>query len=809
MAPGSTQSRKALERARALHHRGDLAEAERLYAAEVRRDAGNVDALHLLGLLNAQRGDLEAARQYFDRALGLSPARAELHFLRAEVAGGLGLQEQAMDGYRQALALRPDLAEALISLADLLLQKGRAADALPLLERALLARPGDAAALNNRGNALQALGRHEEALACYEQVLRSLPENADVLNNRASALLSLGRFAAAEASCRSALAQRADHAYALLNLGRAQSAQGRIAAGLQHYDAALAILPAEFNGWCERAMLLVELQRYRDAQDSFEKALALRPEAADTWSDLAVVLHARQDYGRALAACDRALALQGDHARAWANRGLALRFLNRHEEAISAYENALRIDPHIPYTASLLAWQRLRICDWRDHAAITQRIASGVGAGERAAEPFEFLFLSDRAADQLACARTYARDKYPPHFEPLWKGERYQHERIRLAYVSADFREHATSYLLAGLLEKHDRSRFEVFGISIGPAEPGPLAARVEAACEHFMQVREQSDGEIAALLRRLEIDVAVDLMGFTNFCRAGVYAMRPCPVQVNYLGFPGTLGTEYTDYLLADAFVIPPGSERNYAEKVVRLPETFQANDAERPGAGLEPTRAGLGLPEHGAVMCSFNKGAKITPRVFDLWMDILRAVPGSVLWLQEGTPALRRNLQREAEARAVSASRLVFAPIVPFPAHLARLRRADLALDTLPFNGGATSSDALWAGVPVITCAGDAFAARMTGSLLHAVGLPELATSSLDAYKALAIRLASDAQLLAQTRQRLAANRRTRPLFDTERFRRHIEAAYEIMWRRTQDGEPPAAFPVPALADARAQHA
>lgn len=808
MASGSTQSRKALERARALHHRGDLAGAERLYLAELRRDAASVDALQLLGLLNAQRGDLESARQYFDRALGLGAERAELHFLRAEVVGGLGRQAQAMDGYRQALSMRPDMPEALISLADLLLREGRAAEALPLLERALQIRPGDTAALNNRGNALQALQRHLESLECYEQVLQSLPGNADALNNRANALLSLGRFAEAEASCRGALAQRADHAYALLNLGRAQSAQGRILEGLGHFDAALAILPAEFNGWCERAMLLVELQRYREAQDSFEKALALRPDASDTWSDLAVVLHARQDYRQALVACDRALALQKDHARAWANRGLALRFLNRNEEAISAYENALRIDPQTPYAPSLLAWQRLRMCDWRNYAAATRRIVSAVGAGARAAEPFEFLFLTDRAADQLACARLYARDKYPPHFEPLWKGERYRHERIRLAYVSADFREHATSYLLAGLLEKHDRSRFELFGISIGPVEPGPLASRTEAAFEHFMRVRERSDGEIAALLRRQEIDIAVDLMGFTNFCRPNVYAMRPCPVQVNYLGFPGSLGAEFADYLLADPFVVPPGGEQHYAEKLVRLPDTFQANDAARPAGGRERTRAELGLPARGAVFCSFNKGSKITPQMFDLWMGVLGAVEGSVLWLQGGTATMQGNLQREAEARGVSASRLVFAPLVPFAEHLARLRHADLALDTLPFNGGATSSDALWSGVPVLTCPGDAFAARMSGSLLHALGLPELVTSSLDEYKVLAIRLASDPQLLAQTKRKLAANRRTHPLFDTDRFRRHIEAAYETMWRRTQAGEPPSAFAVPALADTRAAH-
>jgi protein O-GlcNAc transferase len=809
VASGSTQSRKALERARALHHRGDLAEAERLYAAELRRDAGNVDALHLLGLVNAQRGDLEAARRYFDRALGLSPGRAELHFLRAEVAGGLGQDEQAMDGYQQALAMRPDMPEAMISLSDLLMRKGRAADALPLLERALQIRPGDTAALNNRGNALQALARHEEALACYDRVLLALRGNADVLNNRASALLSLGRFAEAEAGCRLALEQCPDHAYALLNLGRAQSAQGRILEGLQNYDAALAIQPAEFNGWCERAMLLVELPRLRDARDSFEKALALRPDASGTWSDLAVVLIDLRSLEQAVTACDRALALDKDNAKAWANRALALRFLNRNEEAVTAYESALRIDPQIPYAPGLLAWQKLRMCDWRDHPASARQVIGGVCAGERAAEPFEFLFLSDRAEHQLACAATYARDKYPRQAQPLWTGERYRHERIRLAYVSADFREHATSYLLAGLLEKHDRSRFEVFGISIGPLEPGPLASRIEAAFEHFMQLRDQTDAEIAALLRREEIDIAVDLMGFTNCCRPNVYAMRPCPVQVNYLGFPGTLGTEYTDYLLADPFIIPPGSERHYAEKVVRLPDTFQPNDAVRPGAARDQARAELGLPGHGIVFCSFNKGSKITAELFDLWMQVLRAAEGSVLWLREGSAIMRGNLQREAQARGVGASRLVFAPLVPFPEHLARLRHADLALDTLPFNGGATSSDALWAGVPVITCPGDAFAARMSGSLLHAIGMPELVVSSLEEYKELAIRLAADPALLAATKHKLAANRATHPLFDTNRFRQHIEAAYETMWARAQAGEPPAAFSVAAVAGSPAEHA
>jgi predicted O-linked N-acetylglucosamine transferase (SPINDLY family) len=804
MASASTRSRKALDRALALHRTGDLAEAERLYRAVLDRNGGNVDALHLLGLLHAQRGDLEGARQHFDRALGLDPARAELHFLRAEVLSGLGLQEQAIGAYREALSIRPEFPEALINLGDLLLRKASAADALPLLERAVQIRPGDGAALVNQGNALQALRRHAEALLCYDRALVALPGNADVLNNRANALLALTRFAEAEASCRSALAQRADHAYALLNLGRAQSAQGRIEDGLRSYDAALVLLPGDFNGWCERAMLLAEQQQYREAQESFEKALALQPDASGTWSDLGVVLIGLRAYPQALAACDRALALDEDNAKAWANRALALGSLKRHEEAIAAYETALQIDPQTPYAPGALAWRKRIVCDWREHAAFAERIERGISAGERTVEPFPFLFLSDRAEYQLDCARIYVRDKYPPRGTPLWSGERYRHQRIRLAYVSADFREHATSHLLAGLLEKHDRSRFEVFGISIGPVESSPMASRIRAAFEHFMHVHEQADTAIAALLRSREIDIAVDLMGFTTFCRPGVFAMRPCPVQVNYLGFPATTGAPYIDYIIADRQLIPVGEEGCFAEKVVYLPDTYQVNDSKRPIAERALTRAEAGLPRGAFVFCCFNQICKITSAVFDVWMRLLIKVPGSVLWLLEDNAAASCNLRREAQSRGVASDRIIFARRANADEHLARQRLADLFLDTLPYNAHTTASDALWAGLPLITCRGATFAGRVASSLLCAVGLPELITHSLEEYEARALELATSPGPLAELRAKLARNRTTRPLFDTDRFRTHIEAAYAIMWQRCQTGEPPAAFAIPAIEQA-----
>lgn len=751
----------------------------------------------------AQAGELETARQCLDRALGLHPARAELHFLQAEVLGGLDRREEAVAAYRQALALRADYFEALVNLGDALLRLERAGEALEALDAAARLRPDDPAALNNRGNALQALKRPEEALLCFDALLRQMPEHPDVLNNRASALLSLSRYDEADASCRRALAARSDHWRAWRNLARAQAARGEVAEALAALDAALAHGAPRFDALQDRALLQVELQHYADAEHSLEQALKLDPGAAGAWSDLGVVLLHRHQYARALQACDRALALDACNAKAWANRGLALRFLERYDEAIPAYESALRLGADAPYTAGVLAWLRLNMHDWARHAEDVPRLLAAVRAGERVCEPFELLFFTDRAQLQLRGAATRAADCAPGAAPPPPAIGRYAHDRIRIAYVSADFRDHPMAYLIAGLLERHDRSRFEVHGYAIGRRGTGAYAERIERACERFEHVGDLDDRGIAMRLRAREIDIAVDLMGYTTFHRCGVYAMRPCPVQVGYLGLPMTSGAPWMDYMLADAIVVPPGLDAHYSERIVRLPDCYQANDAGRAAAGRAPTRTELGLPERGTVFCSFNKGAKISPGMFAIWAEILRACEGSVLWLQAGSTHAQDNLRREAEARGVAGERLVFADFVPYSQYLARLARADVALDTLPFNGGATTSDALWAGVPVVTCPGEAFAARMSSSQLAAVGLPELSAPSLEEYRALAIRLGGDAQQLAAMKQRLAENRASRPLFDTDRFRRHVESAYETLWRRAEQGLPPESFSVDAIPD------
>jgi predicted O-linked N-acetylglucosamine transferase (SPINDLY family) len=378
-------------------------------------------------------------------------------------------------------------------------------------------------------------------------------------------------------------------------------------------------------------------------------------------------------------------------------------------------------------------------------------------------------------------------------------GERYDHDRIRLAYLSADFRDSATSRLMAGLFELHDRTRFETIAISFGPDTRDDVRLRLRNAFERFIDVRQMSNDEVVTLLREMEVDIAVDLTGHSRGARTAIFAQRAAPIQVNYLGFPGTMGADCFDYILADRYVIPSEQRTCYAESVVYLPDTFQVNDAKRHPMERTPTRMEVGLPENAFVFCSFNNNFKLNPSMFDVWMRLLREIESGALWLLGGSPAIENNLRREAAARGVAPDRLVFASRIGYEAYLARYRLADLFLDTLPFNGGATASDALWAGVPLLTCSGEAFAARMSGSLLQALGMNELVTESLGAYASAALKIAGEPSVLVGLKQKLSRNQRTFPLFDTDRFRRHIEKAFVTMWEYYQRGNAPAGFAVP----------
>jgi predicted O-linked N-acetylglucosamine transferase (SPINDLY family) len=533
------------------------------------------------------------------------------------------------------------------------------------------------------------------------------------------------------------------------------------------------------------------MNRVDEALASYDRALALKPDYAQAHYNRGDTLHLLNRLDEALASYDRALALRPDYAEAHYNRGNVLYELKRLDEALACYDRAIAIRPDYPYLIGSRMYCRMHCCDWNNLDAAWAIVCNAIDLGKHASTPFFLLAIPSTPMQQQRCARSNIQHRFPARFAPLGQRDRYNHDRIRIGYFSNNFSDHPVSHLIAQLIENHDRARFEIIGFSFGSPTADLWRQRLEKAFDRFLDVSTRSDQEIAALARALEIDIVIDLNGFTKRARTGIFALRPAPVQVNYLGYPGTLGAEYMDYLIADATVIPPELRQYYDEKIVYLPHSFQVNNTTRVVSDRPLSRAELGLPDDAFVFCCFNHNYKITPDAFDIWMRLLHAVEGSVLWLSGGNAAATRNLRLEAEKRGIAPERLVFAMrLESLAEHLARYRQADLFLDTFYYNAHTTTSDALWAGLPVLTCLGNTFASRVAASLLTAIGLPELITHNHADYESLALELATDPERLAAIRHKLAANRTTQPLFDTARFTRDIEKAYLMMHERYQAG-------------------
>ena len=565
-----------------------------------------------------------------------------------------------------------------------------------------------------------------------------------------------------------------------LQCGLAWFEAGRIEEALQQFEIAERRLPGNAQALNYRGVCLQALGRTSEAATSFAAATAADPQFAEGFFNLGSMALALADNRRALAAFDAAIALQPAYAEAHYNRAVALFSDDQIDAAILAFDAALALQPELDAQRGYAALARWHRCDWRDYPFWQQRIVELVYQ-QKTAVGLQFLAVSGVAADQLAYARAATRDA--PKVSPTPLSLPPRGARIRVAYVSADFRDHAVSYLMAGVIGAHDRALFEIIGVSLIDAPTDALQQRMKSSFDHWLDASDMSDEEVTAALRNMQIHIAVDLGGMTGASRRGIFTRRSAPLQVNYLGYPGTLGGSEYEALLADRYVIPQSHEQFYSEKVVCLPHCFQANDNGRKAIGTSLSRHDVGLPDQAFVFCCFHTSYKVTPTMFAIWMELLRSVPGSVLWILANHPATQTNLTREASARGIAASRLVFARHVPYQQHLERLALADLCLDTAPFNGGTTTSDALWSGLLMVSCAGDAFAARMSGSLLQAIGLPELIAENLEGYQRIALALASQPEHHRQLKERLRHNRLTTPLFDTRAFTRDLEHAFEAM--------------------------
>jgi predicted O-linked N-acetylglucosamine transferase (SPINDLY family) len=544
--------------------------------------------------------------------------------------------------------------------------------------------------------------------------------------------------------------------------------------------------------WFAHATALQGAGRRDEALRSYQRAIDLKPDYTEALLNSGVLLREMLQHALALERFQRVLSVQPEHQAALANCATLLTEFKRSPEAIAMLERLLALNPDYDFGVGMLCYEKLHACDWSDFDQLAERVVSNLRAGKRSSKSLGLMAISDSAADHQRCAQLFAAQRYPAAPVPLWRGERYRHDRIRLAYVSPDLREHPVGHLMAGVFERHDRSRFETVAISLGVDDGSRLRSRMQASFDRFIDARAMSSLQIAALMRELEIDVAVDLAGYTADSRSDIFGHRPAPVQVNYLGYPGTLGTSYMDYIIADQHVIPPKHQRYYNEQVIYLPDAYLPIASGLQIAERTPSRAECGLPETGVVFCSFNHDYKISHHVFAVWMRLLRQVPGSVLWLMSRSELSQTNLRATARAQGVAPERLIFAGRMPrVEDHLARYRQADLFLDTHPYNAHTTAADALLAGLPVLTYSGQAFPARVAGSLLHAAGLPELITHSLADYEALALQLATEPARLAQLRAKLAAQRESSALLDADGFCRNLETIYLAMWRDRQLGQ------------------
>jgi predicted O-linked N-acetylglucosamine transferase (SPINDLY family) len=672
------------------------------------------------------------------------------------------------------------------------------AAAAALFDRAATLNPSSALAHASSGNALSALHRHAAAATSFQRSLALEPNHPAVLNNLGNALFALGRFEEALAWYSRSLSIRGGSVEVLFNRGNACLELGRPAEALADYERALAANAAYPEALNKRGAALRVLRRLDEAVASYDSALALRADYAEALNDRGNALLELGRGAEALASYDRALTARPAFAEALYNKGIALSALSRHGEAADEFLRLLNLKPDFAYARGELLYSQLHCCDWTAHSQTIAQIREEVAAGRRSAAPFVFLSVSGSPSEQLQCSTIYSQDTHTASSRLPRPGSPHRHDKIRVAYLSADFHDHPTAYLMAELFELHDLTGFETYAISFGAERRGDMRIRLERAFSHFIDVQGRSDHAVAVLLRDLEIDIAVDLKGHTQHSRPGIFAARPAPIQVNYLGYPGTTGADFMDYIIADRLTIPDEQRRFYTEKVARVPDTYQPTDSTRRISEWNPTRGEVGLPDSGFVFCSFVANYKITPVIFDSWMRLLADIQGSVLWLLAGNERAADNLRRRASARGIAPERLVFAPRMKLEFHLARQSLADLFLDTLPINAHTTASDALWAGVPLLTCLGAGFAGRVAASLLSAARLPELIAATPEAYELLALELARDRGRLADIRGKLARNRATCPLFDTDRLRRHIESCFRTMYLRYQRGQQPVGFDV-----------
>ena len=616
--------------------------------------------------------------------------------------------------------------------------------------------------------------------------LQLMPNRISTLINLSVAQLKLKKYSIAKISAEKAIFLGGSNPDAYLNLGLIEKELRNFEGAIYYFDIAINSDPEYAEALSNKASILLDLKRIDEARALFEKAISLKPDYAEAFFNKGNLFYKLQRFDEARALFEKAISLKPDYAEAWSNIGVIYDEAKNYAQATTHYAKALSFKPNIDWVYGDLLHTKMKMCSWNKYQEAVRIIDIGTRSYEKTSAPFVIMSLVDDPRLHHQSAEIYIQDRYPfdPALGPIPK--RSIDEKIRIGYFSADFKVHPIAFLVAEFLEMHDTTRFEIYAFSLKRASDDKLQKRFIEIFDVFVDVEDKTDIEIAGLVREFAIDIAIDLSGFTLDSRTGIFAYRAAPIQVNYLGYPGTMGCEYIDYIIADKILIPKESQLHYSEKVAYLPHSYQPNGRKQILSDKEFTRKNLGLPEHSFVFCCFNNNYKILPAIFDGWMRILNSVDSSVLWLLEDNALVADNLKNEAKKRGVNSERLVFAKRMPHSEHLARHHFADLFLDTFPYNAHTTASDALWAGIPVLTLLGESFASRVAASLLTAVNLSELITNTQQAYEMLAIELATNPTRLYNIKEVLKKNRLITPLFDTPLFTKNIESLYIKMLER-----------------------
>jgi protein O-GlcNAc transferase len=803
------------------HKAGQMQKAHRLYTAILKAQPKHPDANHNMGLLTIGFGKIELALPFFKTALEANPSNAQFWYShivaliklkrlmdakvlldQAKIKGIKGADfdqlEERLNEANKAPSIKPDHSGAFYNMGMALQKQSKLEEAILAYKKALAIKPDYAEARNNIGIAFQEQNKLEEAIEAYNQALAVEPDYAEAHYNIGIALQEQHKPEEAIEAYNKALAIKPDYAEAHYNIGTAFQEQVKLEEALEAYVNALAIKPDYAKAYNNMGTAFQKQNKLEEAIEAYSQALAVKPDYAETYVNIGIALQKQNKLEEAIEAYVNALVIKPDYAEAYSHMGTAFQEQNKLEEAIEAYSQALAFKPDYESVRTINLHQHAHICNW-DSIAKDVNLIPELGTSEMHVAPFALLPLEDAPDRHLIRSKIYAKAKYPQKTLPPRGRPSKRPKRIRIGYFSTDFKEHPVAYLISKVLEQHNRDQFEVFGYSLYGSSACAMRQRLERSFDSFTDLQRMSDRDITLKARQDEIDIAVDLNGYTENARTGIFAYRAAPIQINYLGYPGTLGADFMDYIVADRFLIPSKNQKYFNEKLLYLPNTYMPTDDSRKFSQKPINRSDMGLPNDAFVFCCFNNNYKISPTEFDIWMRLLTKVENSVLWLRESNQFSIINMKNEAQKRNVDPMRLVFADKVPMDEHLARQRLADLFVDTFAFNAHTTAAEALWAGLPVVTKVGLGFAARVAGSLLNAVGLPELVTETEQDYEALILKLATHPTKLAEIKEKLVINRLTQPLFNTELYTKHLESGYLQAYESYFQGNLPQTIIVP----------